>query len=206
MTTFKDPKTIEIRPNTTDFAVFQQVFVAGFYQPVLGLRPTYNLIIDGGANCGCTPVWFRNHFPDAEIVAIEPDPENAAVCLRNTENSRVNVLEAALWWRHGRGNIVDVGQGAFALRVEQDEDDRGPIRLIELEPLLTKRPSLVKLDIEGSETVLFRHPAWLDKVDVIAVELHGPEAEDALNTALSRQARRYRRAISGETTIIDFLG
>src|SRR6186997_720585 len=89
---------ITLRNGTSDAKVFSQVFahnqyelawypqhsdVVAHYHDILaaGFSP---LIIDLGANNGASALWFRTRFPEATIVAVEPDPTNVEVCRENT--------------------------------------------------------------------------------------------------------------------------
>jgi methyltransferase FkbM-like protein len=56
---------------------------------------------------------------------------------------------------------------------------------------------VLKVDIEGAEeSVFLANPdAWLDRVGLILIELHGPAAERAVVSALERSGfarKRYR--------------
>jgi FkbM family methyltransferase len=209
MIPFTVPSNLKLRPGTSDGIVHHQIFMQEIYSPVLGLRPSYALIIDGGANCGCSRVWFRNNFPDetkTRIISYEPDAESWMAAKGNAADVRTeqeDIIRAALWGTKGRGSFSNPGAASFALSVTPSDD--GPLMLTELGPVLGPRPCLVKLDIEGAETSLFQNPHWLDMVDVLAVELHGPEAASSLAAALQNQRRKYRRGQLGETTVIDFM-
>jgi len=43
------------------------------------------LIIDCGANIGCASVWFATQYPKARILAVEPDPDNFRMLVRNSK-------------------------------------------------------------------------------------------------------------------------
>ncbi len=199
-----DKSVLTLRPDTTDSIVVSQIFVEQLYKPVIGLKP-YALIIDGGANGGFSTVWFQHYFPNAKIVAIEPDPENYKILRQNVEpigSDLIQTEQCAIWWEWTHGEIRDVGLGAFGLQVH--EGGASNVGMVPLAAWLTARPCLVKLDIEGSEIELFKHPAWMSEVDTIAVELHGQAAVTALDEALHRQSRHYKRWVIGETTFVDF--
>src|SRR3954454_22620498 len=84
---------IYLRDCVADHATFRQCFVKQQYD--FRVFPQYErlsreytravrarhapLIIDGGANIGLATRWFATHFPEAKIVAVEPDPANFAV-------------------------------------------------------------------------------------------------------------------------------
>ena len=60
-----------------------------------------------------------------------------------------------------------------------------------------ERVNILKMDIEGAEAdVLGRTAdAWLDRVDMLIIELHGPECERQVSESLGRNGfavKRYR--------------
>ncbi len=62
-----------------------------------------------------------------------------------------------------------------------------------------ERISLLKVDIEGAETVLFRHSAtWMHLVDNIVVELHSDAARAAFTDAI--RGHDFRVHSNGELT------
>src|SRR4051794_1732111 len=63
------------RPNTTDHAVFRQIFVDREYRCLDEVKDA-QLIIDCGANVGYSSAFFLSRFPKSHLVAVEPDPEN----------------------------------------------------------------------------------------------------------------------------------
>ena len=62
----------------------------------------------------------------------------------------------------------------------------------------------LKIDIEGAEVALFDqgYERWLPHVKAMAIELHGDEAEDKLNGALSEVPVSFRSAKHGETSLL----
>jgi hypothetical protein len=70
----KSPFTL--RTNTADVAVFRQVFVDREYDHAMlaGIHPKQ--IIDAGAHIGSVSILFAVKFPEARIIAIEPDAKN----------------------------------------------------------------------------------------------------------------------------------
>jgi len=63
------------------------------------------------------------------------------------------------------------------------------------------RIDILKIDIERAERTVFRESAraWLDRVRVIAIELHDAECEDAFRRAVERFPAEVTRA--GELTV-----
>src|SRR5271170_6154812 len=67
---------------SSDSAVFRQIFIEQEYLPLYKTQDVKR-ILDLGANTGLSAVAFLNHFPNAQVVAVEPDPENHRLCTQN---------------------------------------------------------------------------------------------------------------------------
>lgn len=170
--------SFRLRPNTTDFDTYEHVFVLKEYDFPIPFDP--KLIIDGGANIGMSALYFARRFPNATILAIEPDPANCASLLHNTRDyPKVEAIQAGLWSHSGHLRIKDDRADANAFQVEWSEDpssDTLPARSIS--ELLEKSGGgvidILKLDIEGAEKEIFRtgFESWLPKTRLLIVELH----------------------------------
>lgn len=141
-------------------------------------------IIDAGANVGYSALWFAIEYPSALVVAIEPDPRNAALLRRNTAGCpNVTVLEAALAGEAGRAVVVDPGQGPCAHRIQRQDNPWSDGNALETVDCVTVEQvrkqfdldqiDLLKVDIEGSELELLAgNPAWMASVEAAVFELH----------------------------------
>jgi len=197
-------------PESSDVDVFLQVFAEGQYRPLREIRQP-KVILDCGANVGYSSIYFLKVFPDARVIALEPDPENFRICAQNLApyHPRVQLLQAAVWgsttrvalergsWRDGRD---------WAIRVrEVNAEDKDVVGAMDIPSLLELIPNgvvdLLKIDIEESELELFRCDPhrWLPSIRNIAVELHGPNCEQVFFEALDRYS--YDISVSGELTI-----
>ena len=141
-----------------------------------GRRP---LIVDGGANIGLSSVLFAAQVPDALVVAIEPEPENFALLLANTEGLPVVPVPAALMPAPGRVEIEDPGGNAWSFRTKPARQEAAnTVSAISVDEIFAAHadiclPFIVKIDIEGAERDVFDCPAkWVDQVPLIVVELH----------------------------------
>jgi FkbM family methyltransferase len=194
--------------HSSDPAVFDNIFVEnelGFWNNVSG---PVNLVIDLGANIGCASVLFLNVFPDAFVLAVEPDPANFELCRHNLAayGDRVKVIQAAVWHSCGklalsRGTFGDGRDWATEVR-EANEKDVADVIAYDMPTLLGFCPSkeidLLKIDIEGGERALFSKLTdnWLGQVRNICVELHGRDCHAALISALAEY--EYTSMQSGE--------
>ena len=139
-----------------------------------GDRP---LILDAGANIGASAVWFSFTFPQARIVAIEPDAGNFELLVRNTAGLNVDARKAALASCAGTASLVDPGQGEWGYRTVSSKD--GTIEQLAAESLVGElardgyAPFIAKIDIEGGEGELFsQRVEWIDLFPLVIVELH----------------------------------
>ena len=203
------PTTLYLRTGTSDYAVLRQVFVEHEYAPLDNV--TAKLVIDCGAYVGYSALYFLNHFPQAIVVAVEPSPENAALCRRNLlpYHERARVIRAAVWGRPGpmrlmRGVYADGRDWANQVEPASDPTE-ADVEGIDLPSLIrladAKTVDILKIDIERSEIELFRNETdtWLPSVRNVAIELHDGECEKTFFDALQPYQTETLR--SGELTI-----
>jgi FkbM family methyltransferase len=175
------------RPGTTDASVFHQIFVVREYACLDDLAEP-QLILDCGANVGYSSAYFLSRYPRAEIIAVEPDPDNVALLEQNLRpyGDRVRVVRSAVW-SHPAELIVDTADGhEWSRRVRQCQPDERPdLVATDIATLLAGSGrdtlDLLKMDVEGAEEVIFSPgcEAWLEKTRNIVIELHGAARERA---------------------------
>jgi FkbM family methyltransferase len=136
------------------------VLVERIYQEIVasGRKP---LIIDCGANIGCSSLWFHARYPKAHIVAIEPAPDNFEILSANCAGLDIDLKKAGVDAADGRAHLSDPGGGGMGYRTQADGE--GPeIEMISIQTLIASKPAsrytpfLLKIDIEGAEKTLFR--------------------------------------------------
>lgn len=136
------------------------------------------LILDCGANIGAASVYFATQFPKAKIVSIEPEPNNLSTCQKNTCHfSNIRTLHAAVGSTCQQGEILDPGEGNWGFRVTNSSN--GGINIVSINALLesdlcqNSTPFIIKIDIEGFESDLFKeNTEWMDQFPLIIIELH----------------------------------
>ena len=183
--------TVHVRPHATDILSFCQVFhekeynlsdypqfprINAAYQRILdsGRIP---VIVDAGAYVGAASIWFSTQFPEARILAIEPNWENAELCRLNTRGRpNVKVIEAAIGSEPGTVSLSNYAKQAWAFRTTRTADGEIAVCTIPHVILDEQRAAslfLAKIDIEGFEDDLFaKNNEWLDEVEVVIIELH----------------------------------
>jgi FkbM family methyltransferase len=145
-------------------------------QRMTGMRP---LIIDAGANIGASAIFFAARFPEARIIAIEPETSNYELLKLNVEGlSNVQPMRAALSATEGRASVSDPGIGHWGFRTEVATGVENTVPCITVPHIYAQNeaqcfPFFVKIDIEGGECDLFlRDTAWVARTPLLVIELH----------------------------------
>jgi FkbM family methyltransferase len=167
---------VRVRCRTSDASVFDSVIKGREYDvPIKDFAP--KTIIDAGANVGYASVYFANRYPDAKIIAIEPEAGNFHMLLQNCQSyPNIIPLQAALWWHDGEINLTpepdSSAQNQWGFRTSEG---RGTPAIC-MGSLMSKfgfsHIDLLKIDIEGAEKEVFESANWLDSISVVAVEFH----------------------------------
>jgi FkbM family methyltransferase len=134
------------------------------------------LIIDCGAHSGIATKFFAETYPQARIVAVEPDEDNVALARETNSGDRITILCAAVGNADGTGSLERQDR-SFAHRVNGAVG--GETRILSINTLLDDerrrgaRPFIVKIVIEGSEENLFEdNTDWIDAFPLLIIELH----------------------------------
>ena len=133
-------------------------------------------ILDCGANSGMATRFFKETYPRAEVVAVEPDADNLRLAQANNAGEGVEFLLAGIGSSDSRGHLVDEGKGNWAYQMLDDPD--GPVEIVSINTVLARNgpssvPFIVKIDIEGFERNLFsENTEWIDRFPVLIIELH----------------------------------
>lgn len=201
------------RSGSSDLQVFHQIFIEREYEPLCDLRDV-GLVVDCGANVGYSSAYFLSRFPASRVVAVEPDAGNYAMLDRNLRayGDRATLIHAGIWSENrplkaSRDPYRDGREWSFRVRpaeADEEADFRGVSIPSLLETAGSSRISLLKMDIEGAEAVVFRgNVEWLDRVDAIAIELHDDSnfgrASEVFHAAIRDRGMHVSQ--SGELTI-----
>jgi len=203
------PHPVHFRHATTDKYVIGEVLALEQYSELQSLSGV-RTIVDAGANIGTASVYFLNHFPETTVIALEPDPGNYSLLRKNLAyyGERAVPLRRALWRSNeplaiSRGQFRDGGEWSF--QVKEAEGEQSEVEGTTLSSLMTERMldviDILKIDIEGAEREIFENiePSCLDRVRMIAVELHDKAAREAFAKATARFGAPTKQV--GEVTI-----
>jgi len=195
---------------SSDMRVFWQIFTSDEYSCLRNLE-NVSLVLDLGANVGYSSAYFLSCFPEARVIAVEPDERNVAICRVNLQpyGDRVLLLHGAVWPESTSLSLSKgtVGDGReWARQVTQPPvGGVGDVQAWDVGSLIDMsggmEVDLLKVDIERAELAVFGHSAttWLHRVRNICIELHGADCEEAFFNALA--GFEYELEHSGELTI-----
>jgi FkbM family methyltransferase len=175
-------RVVWLRPATADAVTLRDTFRDGInVLPELESRRVRHAV-DLGANIGITILQTAIRNPEARIVGVELDPENAALARRNCTDfgERVVILAGAVWSADGEVAYEREQGNEYGFRVVDGEE--GPrVPALSMETILShvppgERVDYLKMDIEGVEARLLRGDAarWTERVDAIGLQVHDP--------------------------------
>lgn len=179
--TRKDIKhPVMLRVPSTDAKAYKQIFIDQEYKFRISHPP--KMILDAGANIGLTSIYFANHYPDAKIIAIEPDNDNYALLKINTKNyDNIEILNAAIWNKNETINLTDPGFGDWGFMTQPLNENlqikRHSVQGITIDHIMNLYGigfiDILKIDIEGAEKEVFHNPEkWINSVNSLIIELH----------------------------------
>jgi FkbM family methyltransferase len=171
---------VYIRLRTSDVLVVWQVLVSGRYDWQFAKSP--KVIVDAGANVGLASIYYANRYPEARIIAVEPELSNYEILKKNVAPyPQVVPVRAALWKENTDLLLIDRGTGHYGFRTVEATTSackiRGGARGLTLDTLMAECHvdfiDILKVDIEGAEKEVFEHTsAWVGKIGAVVVELH----------------------------------
>jgi len=190
---------VRLRSHTTDISVLAEIVFAGSIgrlPPDVGAAT----IIDLGANIGLAYRWFRERYPSADFVCVEPDPGNFEILCANVravDDGRTRTVRACIGGHARRARLATTdGEWGFRMHDVRDEGDAN-VAVVTLPQVLDDagidRVSILKCDIEGSEAELFSDcGSWIGRVDHMIVECHVDViSSDELMKTLERNGAHF---------------
>jgi FkbM family methyltransferase len=149
------------------------------------------VVFDIGANVGTFTRFARGLWPKAQIVAVEPDPENAAHFRRFALDAGVELIEKAIGRKevyrcagaaNGSGEVyMSPGLGYPRYKIlKNPQMSLAVVPTLSLADVIKPRWSpkmkyVLKLDCEGAENSIWTHPqsmTYLSFMDYVAMEIH----------------------------------
>jgi FkbM family methyltransferase len=201
-------RQVTIRLGTSDLRCLAKVFVD--YEYVIPFKTNPSLIVDAGANIGMATLYFTNKFPQAKIIAIEPEQANYDLLVRNcSEVPNVVSWHAALWNTNVSLEIANPEAENWAFVVTAGTLNGCGIKAVTVPQILAESGhdtiDILKLDIEGAERELFQDGCeeWLARVKMIIIELHDRSVPGCSRAVYSKLCQMpFQQEIRGENVFV----
>ncbi len=131
-------------------------------------------IVDLGANLGVATVFFKQKFPNASVICVEPTKALHKYFKFNTKTlSKITLIDKPVFGVKTKLDLCGAKYSPSQYYIEgRGYETITMPELIKINNL--KRIDLLKMDIEGGEfSVLGVNNSWLKLVDNLIVEIHG---------------------------------
>lgn len=159
------------------FYVFNEIFIDHTYY--FKTERKSPLIIDLGSNIGLSIMYFKYLYPDAKIIAFEPSVKNFKLLKKNINDNGITDIEMhqkAVYDKETSLDLFDTGTVKGTLiKNNLRGSNRESIKTVVLSKYITKKVDLLKIDIEGCETLVIRELALNNKlnlIDNLIIEFH----------------------------------
>jgi FkbM family methyltransferase len=168
-----------LRPLAGDLFVLNEVMLYPHYylpESVCDSRRV-RTVVDCGANIGLASLYLANRYPNARVFAVEPHPENFELLRANTKDQpRIVPIRACIAARLGESRYITDGSAAWAYHTT-DAKAGLPVPVATIDSICRDHSldsiDVLKIDIEGAEREVFADAAFLQRVGVVVIELHG---------------------------------
>lgn len=157
------------------------------------------LIIDAGSNIGIATLFFKQQYPDSNILCFEPDPEAFKLLKKNVTCNHledVKLINAALSDQEGEVNFFgqvymkDADARGNSLidtwGLQRQRNDTIKVQAVKLSSYINQEVDFLKIDIEGAEQRVLEELEQADKLKFIkhmSLEVHMAEQMDNINNA-----------------------
>jgi FkbM family methyltransferase len=187
----------QIPDSLSFYCSYREIFLDQLYQ--FQAACPNPLIVDGGANCGLSVLYFKQLFPAARVIAVEADPYMFSLLEENicrfklTDVTLINKAIAV-----GASEVTFHCEGANAGRIHALDDaiEKVSVPVISLDELLAEPVEFLKLDIEGAESDVICSSQRIDVVSQFMIEYHSfadvPQSLPNLLDRLAKSGCRYR--------------
>lgn len=185
-------KGLVLRSHATDIAVLLELFSSNSYEPVPRLLPAPpRTIVDLGANIGLVSRWLLEKYPDSRLVAVEPEPGNFRVLVKNLApyGDRAKTIQACVAATRRTVRLAG-GRGDWGFSMTENGEGVD-VPAITMNDVLDRAGmdgvDLLKCDIEGAEGEVFDAcSGWIDRIAYTVIECHEGITGETIAAAAAR--------------------
>lgn len=153
-------------------------------------------ILDCGSHIGLSIFYFKQLYPQAKIIAFEPNPNTFKLLERNINQNNLNnvtLVNAAVALKKGKVNLyISKDENlpwtwgdstAINKWVSEDTTKTIEVSSVRLSDYINQEIDLLKLDIEGLEELVLKEiQSKIVKIKEIFMEFHGSSTNPANNS------------------------
>ncbi|MEN9521618.1 MAG: hypothetical protein RLZZ381_4206 [Cyanobacteriota bacterium] len=167
-----------IIPDAASFlSAYKEIFLKQIYK--FKADHTSPKILDLGANIGLSIIFFQELYPNAEIIALEADPQIFRYLQSNINSQdypNVTLIDKAVWYENSWLNFASEGADSGQIDCASSNHNYKTVQVeaVDIAELLSNQAfDFIKMDIEGAEeSVLPRCQGLLDSVNHLFIEYH----------------------------------
>lgn len=204
-------KKLKIIDSASFLFQYGEIFTSEIYK--FKARNQRPYIVDCGANIGLSIIYFKKLYPQASIIAFEPDPRVFNILSYNIHSFRFNdvtLINKALWDKTTTLPFFSEGSDGGRVAVRGDNKQLIRVKTEKLNKYLKKPVDFLKIDIEGAEAkVLEQCQDLLLNVKNLFVEYHSflsePQNLGRILRILRKSSFRYYISNIGVKTPHPFL-
>jgi len=191
----RDGACCELRPGTSDWWIFLEVFVFEIYKSVKDDIRKSKVIIDIGANVGFFAAYASAINPEVEIHLFEPFPKNVEQLKKNlalNANSRMHIHPEAVSDKAGVATLYFTPGDDSGCSLNQPKSQSCSVAVVGANDVFKicgiEKCDLLKMDCEGSELAVLTamSSGQLAQIEAIIMEYHIPEELNPISNILSR--------------------
>ena len=174
----------------------------------------FRQVLDLGSNVGFTIRMWREMFPQARIIGVEPDPGNMLVCRMNAESipdGNVKLIQACVDGKPGTV-LLDRTESEHRFHIADEPSDMTiEVNALTVLQILERANAeeeigLLKCDVQGAEQAIFADcKSWISRVRNLIVEVHPPYTGDMLLADLAKNGWTHTTFITHNTDALSVL-
>ena len=204
-------RTILIPDAASYLFMYEEIFERHIYR--FNTRKKKPYLLDCGANIGLSIIYFKQLFPEAEVVGFEPDSNIYSILQNNVQAfslENVQLIDKAVWKEETTLQFAAEGADGGRIETADPKETVSSVRTVRLRDYLESPVDFLKIDIEGAESVVVKDCAdLLSNVAFLFIEYHSftgqPQTLDEILKTVKSAGFRYYVSSPGLTSLNPFV-